>query len=569
MGFSQEDESEKPEAAWENPVLVIVRGIKYNESYKMLTGGICMGSYLNPGNEAFAVALNSEIYVDKTGLLTYTNKVMNTLQGYICNSRPRRFGKSITANMLTAYYSKGCSSKEMFSGLEISRAKDFEKHLNQYDVIHFDVQWCMMDAGNADCVVEYINNGILQELKEKYGELIPDTVKTAYGAMSYIKAASGNKFVVIIDEWDVLIRDEAQNHKVQEEYIDFLRGMFKGSEPSKYIALAYLTGILPIKKLKTQSALNNFEEFTMLDAGRMAPYVGFTEEEVHDLCDRYGQIYEQVKLWYDGYSLEGYQVYNPKAVVSLMLNGKYKSYWSNTGSYEAIVPLINMNFDGLRAAIIEMMSGAAVDVDVTSFQNDTVSFANRDDVLTYLIHLGYLAYDQDREQVFIPNEEIRHELNNAVKRNKWNEMITFQKESADLLDATLDMDEKAVADGIERIHQEYSSVIQYNDENSLSSVLTIAYLSSMQYYFQPVRELPTGRGFADFVYLPKPEYRTSYPALLVELKWNKSTDTAIEQIWDKKYPDSILEYTGNILLVGINYNKKTKEHECRIEKIKR
>ncbi len=216
-----------------------------------------------------------------------------------------------------------------------------------------------------------------------------------------------------------------------------------------------------------------------------------------------------------------------------------------------------------------MMSGAAVDVDVTSFQNDTVSFANRDDVLTYLIHLGYLAYDQDREQVFIPNEEIRHELNNAVKRNKWNEMITFQKESADLLDATLDMDEKAVADGIERIHQEYSSVIQYNDENSLSSVLTIAYLSSMQYYFQPVRELPTGRGFADFVYLPKPEYRTSYPALLVELKWNKSTDTAIEQIWDKKYPDSILEYTGNILLVGINYNKKTKEHECRIEKIKR
>ena len=273
MGFSQEDESEKPEAAWENPVLVIVRGIKYNESYKMLTGGICMGSYLNPGNEAFAVALNSEIYVDKTGLLTYTNKVMNTLQGYICNSRPRRFGKSITANMLTAYYSKGCSSKEMFSGLEISRAKDFEKHLNQYDVIHFDVQWCMMDAGNADCVVEYINHGILQELKEKYGELIPDTVKTAYGAMSYIKAASGNKFVVIIDEWDVLIRDEAQNHKVQEEYIDFLRGMFKGSEPSKYIALAYLTGILPIKKLKTQSALNNFEEFTMLDAKPFAPYI--------------------------------------------------------------------------------------------------------------------------------------------------------------------------------------------------------------------------------------------------------------------------------------------------------
>ncbi len=528
-----------------------------------------MGRFLNPGNETFSEVIHSEIYVDKTQLLEYTNKVINTTSKFICSSRPRRFGKSITAEMLSAYYSKGCDSRELFAGYAIRKAESFEKHLNQYDVIHFDVQWCMMDAGNADCVVEYINNGILQELREKYGELIPDTVKTAYGAMSYIKAASGNKFVVIIDEWDVLIRDEAQNHKVQEEYIDFLRGMFKGSEPSKYIALAYLTGILPIKKLKTQSALNNFEEFTMLDAGRMAPYVGFTEEEVHALCDEYGRSYEQVKSWYDGYSLEGCQVYNPKAVVSLMLNGKYKSYWSNTGSYEAIVPLINMDFDGLRSAIIEMMSGAAVDVDVTSFQNDTVSFANRDDVLTYLIHLGYLAYDQDREQVFIPNEEIRHELNNAVKRNKWNEMITFQRESLDLLEATLDMEEKAVADSIERIHQEYTSVIQYHDENSLSSVLTIAYLSSMQYYFKPVRELPTGRGFADFVYLPKPEYRTGYPALLVELKWNKDADTALEQIQDKKYPDSVLQYTGDILLVGINYDKKTKEHECRIEKIKK
>ena len=258
-----------------------------------------MGRFLNPGNEAFSEVIHSEIYVDKTPLLEYTNKVISTTSKFICSSRPRRFGKSITAEMLSAYYSKGCDSRALFADYAICKASSFEKHLNQYDVIHFDVQWCMMDAGNADQVVEYINNGILQELKEKYGELIPDTVKTAYGAMSYIKAAIGNKFVVIIDEWDVLIRDEAQNHKVQEEYIDFLRGMFKGSEPSKYIALAYLTGILPIKKLKTQSALNNFEEFTMLDAGRMAPYVGFTEEEVQDLCDRYGQNYEQVKEMMD------------------------------------------------------------------------------------------------------------------------------------------------------------------------------------------------------------------------------------------------------------------------------
>lgn len=233
------------------------------------------------------------------------------------------------------------------------------------------------------------------------------------------------------------------------------------------------------------------------------------------------------------------------------------------------MPLINMDFDGLKSAIIEMLSGASVEVDVTSFQNDTVSFANRDDVLTYLIHLGYLAYDQDSRHVFIPNEEIRHELNHAVKRTSWNEMMTFQKESLALLDATLEKDGMEVAKGIEKIHTGYFSTIMYHDENSLSSVLTIAYLSSMQYYFKPVRELPTGRGFADFVYIPKPEYKADYPALVVELKWNKTADTALQQIKDRKYPQSLEQYTGNILLVGINYDKKTKEHSCVIENDKK
>ena len=566
MGFSQEDESEKPEAAWENPVLVIVRGIKYNESYKMLTGGICMGSYLNPGNEAFAVALNSEIYVDKTGLLTYTNKVMNTLQGYICNSRPRRFGKSITANMLTAYYSKGCSSKEMFSGLEISRAKDFEKHLNQYDVLHWDIQWCMEPAGGPERIVSYISEKTISELKEYYPHILPEEIRSLPEALSRINAASGTKFIVIIDEWDVLIRDEAADLKTQEEYINFLRAMFKGTEPTKYIQLAYLTGILPVKKEKTQSALNNFKDYSMLYAGPIAPYVGFTETEVQKLCEVYGQKFEEVKRWYDGYQIGKYHVYNPNAVVNLMLEGEFQSYWSGTASYEAIVPLINMDFDGLKSAVIEMLSGDHVPVDVTSFQNDTVSFANKDDVLTYLIHLGYLAYDRTFRTAFIPNEEIRQELILATKRKKWNELIVFQKESEQLLKDTIQMNGNAVAKEIEKIHREYTSVIQYNNENSLSSVLSIAYLSSMQYYFKPIREFPAGRGFADFVFIPKPEFQNYYPALVVELKWDKSVRAALDQIRDRKYPESVACYAGELLLVGINYNEKTKENECRIEK---
>ena len=528
--------------------------------------GEIMGMFVNPNAAAFQCAVNSEVYIDKTGLLEYTNKVLGTNARFICNSRPRRFGKSVTVDMLTAYYSKGCDTEKMFSGLEISKCPDFYEHLNKYDVIHFDVQWCCISAGSSENLISYITNIVVSELRETYPEVNLVENSTIYGAMARINTVLGKQFIVIIDEWDVLIRDEAADLKTQEEYINFLRAMFKGTEPTKYIQLAYLTGILPVKKEKTQSALNNFKDYSMLHAGPIAPYVGFTETEVQKLCEVYGQKFEEVKRWYDGYQIGKYHVYNPNAVVNLMLEGEFQSYWSGTASYEAIVPLINMDFDGLKSAVIEMLSGDHVPVDVTSFQNDTVSFANKDDVLTYLIHLGYLAYDRTFRTAFIPNEEIRQELILATKRKKWNELIVFQKESEQLLKDTIQMNGNAVAKEIEKIHREYTSVIQYNNENSLSSVLSIAYLSSMQYYFKPIREFPAGRGFADFVFIPKPEFQNYYPALVVELKWDKSVRAALDQIRDRKYPESVACYAGELLLVGINYNEKTKEHECRIEK---
>ncbi len=528
-----------------------------------------MGRFVNPDNGAFQVALNSQIYVDKTGLLEYTNQVMDTENAFICNSRPRRFGKSITAEMLAAYYSRACDSEKMFEGLKISRSAFFSEHLNRHDVIHLDVQWCMLDAGGPQAVVGYMNGHLLAELKEAYPEAALEGEKTAYGAMSRINTETGRKFIIIIDEWDVLIRDEAANQAVQEEYINFLRGMFKGSEPKKFIRLAWLTGILPIKKLKTQSALNNFDEFTMLDSGTLAPYIGFTEEEVRRLCEEYGRDFDSVKRWYDGYLLNGLHIYNPRAVVGVMQRGSFQSYWSQTGSYESIVPLINMDFDGLKAAVVTMLSGAAVEVDVTSFQNDMVNFQDKEDVLTCLIHLGYLAYDQRSRTAFIPNEEIRQELTAATKRKKWNELLTFQQESEELLDATLNMDEEAVAEGMEKIHTEYAPAISYNSENSLSGVISIAYLGSMQYYYKPVREFPTGRGFADFVYLPRPEYAKDYPALLIELKWNQKAETAVSQIKNRNYPESLQQYVGDILLVGISYDKKDKRHRCKMERLEK
>ena len=525
-----------------------------------------MGRFVNPDNSAFQVALNSRIYVDKTGLMEYTNSVLDTTNAYICNSRPRRFGKSYAANMLAAYYSKGADSEQMFSGLRISKDADFKKHLNKYDVIHIDIQWFLANCDDVNNVVKYVTEAVLDELREVYPGILPIEVSGLPDALSRIKDKTGQKFIVIIDEWDVLIRDEAANNKAQDEYINFLRGMFKGTEPTKYIQLAYLTGILPIKKEKTQSALNNFDEFSMLSAGDLAPYVGFTEKEVKELAEEYHQDFDEVKRWYDGYLLNEYQVYNPRAVVSVMLRGEFKSYWSETASYDAIVPLINMNYDGLKNAIIEMISGAEVRVNTATFKNDTVNIKSKDDVLTYMIHLGYLGYNQKLKTAFVPNEEIRQELTDAVESRRWSEMLEFQKDSERLLDATLDMDGTTVSTQIERIHNAYVSSVQYNNENSLSSVLAIAYLSAMQYYFKPVRELPTGRGFADFVFIPKPEYKSTYPALVVELKWNKDSTIALQQIKNKRYPESILNYTGEILLVGISYDKTSKEHQCLIEK---
>ena len=378
---------------------------------------------------------------------------------------------------------------------------------------------------------------------------------------------NGTKFIIIIDEWDIIIRDEANNKKVQEEYINFLRAMFKGVEPTKYIGLAYLTGILPIKKLKTQSALNNFKQYTMLNPGPLAEYIGFTEEEVKKLCDRYERDFYKVKKWYDGYQLGKYHIYNPNAVVSLMMEGEFRSYWSETGSYRIIVPLINMDFDGLKSAIIEMLAGGSVETDVTSFQNDTVNFEDKDDILTYLIHLGYLAYDQKREMAFVPNEEIREELFRAVKKKKWNEFIEFQQKSFELLEATLEMDGARVAAEIEVIHTHYASAIKYNDENSLSCTINLAFYFAREYY-TIVRELPTGKGFADICFIPR-KIHADKPAVVLELKWDKNAKGAISQIKEKDYVDALKDYHGNLLLAGINYDKKTKKHSCIIEKMEK
>ena len=526
--------------------------------------GWLMGIYLNPGNNKFKRAVNSDIYVDKTGLIKYTNSIVDTLQSCVCVSRPRRFGKSMAADMLTAYYSKGCDSRELFSSLEIAKDENFEEHLNKYDTIFLNMQEFLSRSSNVKELLERVEGKVIRELKKQYPDVELYDENDLAETMQDIFAESECPFIVIIDEWDCIFREFKHDKAAQEIYLDFLRDLLKDKE---YIYLAYMTGILPIKKYGTHSALNMFDEFSMIDPGPLAEYVGFTEKEVEALCQKYQMDINEIKNWYDGYSFEEVEsVYSPKSVVSCMRLGKLGNYWNQTETFEALQIYIDMNFEGLRDDILSMIAGETVPVNTRSFTNDMTTFRTEDDVLTLLIHLGYLGYRYADKTVFIPNEEIRSEYVSAIAVSDWGEVSKALKNSADTLQAIWQGREEQVAEGIRQAHFE-TSHLQYNDENALSYTISLALYAARNFYTVH-RELSGGKGFADIVYVPRKRFLDK-PALVVELKWDKNAEGAIQQIKEKEYCRSLEEYKGNLLLVGINYDKKTQVHTCKIEQYRK
>lgn len=523
-----------------------------------------MGLYINPGNDAFQISVHDDIYIDQSGILSFTNDRIGKRKRYLCVSRPRRFGKSLTAEMLTAYYDRSCDSSVLFHGLEISKSGSYGKHLNQYNVFSINIQQFLRGAGDAGLLVPYMERLLLQELQDIYGEkyeLSTESLPLAL-AVLYAKDESEKKgFLFVIDEWDCVFREAPEDKQAQKRYLDFLRDLLKDRT---YVKLAYMTGILPIKKYGTHSALNIFDEFSMTEPKGLAKYVGFSEIDVVQLCNKYQMDFEEAKRWYDGYGFQEIShIYNPKSIVDAMLEGAFQSYWINTETYEALRVYIDLNFDGLKDAIIAMLGGVCCEIDTGTFQNDMTSFSGRDDVLTLLVHLGYLAYNEETHMVCIPNDEVRAEFLRAVKSSGWNEVADAVKASENLLEATLNMDAEAVARGVDAVHSVSTSILSYNDENSLSCVITLAYYSARKDYTL-IRELPTGKGFADIVFLPRKH--CDKPALLIELKWNQSAKGAIHQIKSREYVQALDNYKGGLLLVGINYNKKSKSHQCVIEK---
>ena len=526
-----------------------------------------MGSYLNPGSTAFQGSLLSQIYIDKSGLIEKTNTVLGTEQKYVCVSRPRRFGKSMAANMLSAYYDRDCDTREFFDKLKISQSEGYLEHLNQYDVLKINMQDFLSGTHSMDEMLEQLQKQVMKDLKIRYPEYAKED--NLIFVMRNIFSNTHHPFIILIDEWDCLFREYQQDKDAQKNYLDFLRFWLKDKD---YIALAYMTGILPIKKYGSHSALNMFMEYLMTDPGELAEFFGFTEEEVKGLCEEYAMNFEEVKAWYDGYDLishsrfgdKRYSIYSPKSVVEAMLRHKFGTYWNRTETYEALKIYIQMNMDGLKDAVIEMLGGESVRVNTGTFMNDMTTFATRDDVLTLLVHLGYLTYDSDAEKVSIPNREVAQEYVNAVSTMDWHEVARSIEASRKLLEALWKMDEAAVAKGVEQAHKEIS-VLQYNNENALSCTINLAFYFAREYY-TIVRELPTGKGFADIVMIPR-KLHIDKPAVVIELKWDKSVSGAIEQIKRNEYIDVLRDYKGNLLLAGINYSKKTKKHTCMIEQV--
>ena len=517
-------------------------------------------SYWNPDNEDFKISCNGKIYVDKSMLIDYTNSILHTPERFICVSRPRRFGKSTDANMLVAYYSKGCDSKALFDHLKIAHRDSYKKHLNKHHVIYLNMQSFVSNQENIQEMIKFLTSQVILELKTEISDVqFQDETKLRL-CLEDIYRYKGEKFVFIIDEWDCIFREFPNDLNSQKVYLDFLRDLLKDK---KYVSLAYMTGILPIKKYGTHSALNMFKEISMVSPDPIEKFMGFTEEEVKKLCEEYQIDFDEMKARYDGYHLnKEVSILSPRSVVFSLMDRKFKNYWASTETYESLKVYIDMNFDGLKDDIIKLLARKRVIINASKFQNDMTTFQSKDDVFTLLVHLGYLGYDEETSEVYIPNNEVVESFVNSIEDSNWGPVSESLRNSMNLIQATYACDGEQVAEYIEKAHLE-TSILQYNNENALAYTIYLAYIMARNDYTM-VREFPSGKGFADVVFIP----RYDKPAMIIELKYDQDVDSAIKQIKEKKYFFGLEKYLDNLLLVGINYDKNTKKHTCTIEKFR-
>ena len=519
-----------------------------------------MTVYLNTNKclENYKELFKEKYFVDKSEIITLLNDKISTKSKYVCITRPRRFGKSSVADMLGAYYSKAVDSKDIFDTLKISKENQYEEHLNKYNVINISFNTIPDKNKTYDEYIGLVQSGIIDDIKSMYPTL---DIKNYY-TISHMLAATNDKFIFIFDEWDYIFNNNlfAEN---QNDFLEFLRNMLK-DQP--YVSLAYMTGVLPIKKYSSGSALNMFDEFTMLNDMIYGDYFGFTEEEVIDLCKRQDAIsFEYISDWYNGYlTEEGTRIYNPRSVVKALQSKKCKSYWTNTGAMDEVEEYLKYNTLEIRDDVIEMVAGQEIDITIEEeFRAGQGTPTTKKEIYSAMIVLGFLAYYDG--YLKIPNKELMKEFQKALKGESFGYVSEIIENSRKMLKSTVNGDTKVVEEILHDIHNSEIPILKYSDENSLSCVLTLAYLSARDTY-RVEREEKSGKGYTDFSFHPR---RKNDIPFIVELKKDDTPKNAIKQIRQKEYVQKFRSEFKNrkVLAVAICYNSDTKEHSCTIEEI--
>lgn len=517
-----------------------------------------MALYLNTNAayKDFQMLSNDKYFVDKSAIIDKVNERVKTKNRFLCVTKPRRFGKTSVLNMLGAYYGKAFPSKAIFDGLKISESRSYETYLNQYNIISFSLNEL---SGRGNTYQDYIGRfeaNIRNDIREAY----PELGDKEYDSLADLLTATGDEFIFIIDEWDYIFSHDIYREH-QKDLLEFLRDLLKDKS---YVALVYMTGVLPIKKYSTGSALNMFDEYTMLNDSFFEEYFGFTEKEVEALCGRQSKLtLDEIAEWYNGYTADdGGRIYNPRSVVLALINGKCQSYWTRTGKMDEVLFFLKYNMGEVRDDVVKMVNHMPVSIEILEeYAAGQDSPASREEIYAAMIIYGLLSYHEGA--LHIPNKELMLEFQKALRDDDFGYVAELVRNSEEVLNATLDRKEDVVVSYLHNIHNSEIPILKYNDENSLSCVVTLAYLSARNKY-RVEREEKSGKGFADFLFYPR---RKNLSGIVIELKADSTPEAAIRQIKDKNYCEKLLnEGVENILLVGINYNTAEKEHQCRIEK---
>ena len=536
-----------------------------------------MGIYLN-GTTAYTLYKSETVkpyFIDKTSLLAQLFPLVNEGNNYICITRPRRFGKTVTANMIAAFFSKAKNANDIFEKRTISENPDCKKYQNKYSVIHISFNDLPKRCSSYEEYIERIENRLIKDIRLEYPNIEISEDEAVWDILNEIYAYDINaRFIFVFDEWDFIFHQEFVSEQDKREYLLFLRNLLKDRP---YVLLAYITGILPIAKYSSGSELNMFMEYTMISEEKFSDSFGFTDSEVDELYKRYKKNTEQIKVsreglraWYNGYhTFRGESVYNPRSVVFALMNNNLASYWTSSGPYDEIYYYIERNIDDVRNDLALMVSGEAVPAKIQEYAATSMNLTTRDEIFSAMVVYGFLNYENGK--VSIPNKELMDKFSAMLrKESSLGYVYRLAHESERMLYATLHGDIKTMNEILEYVHDIEVPLLSYNHETELSAIVNLIYLAARDQY-RVEREEKAGVGYVDFIFYP---YDKTADCLILELKVDYTPEEAIQQIIDKKYAMRFSGklgeekmYTGRILAVGIGYDKKTKKHDCKVQEL--